>query len=427
MADLLELSSRFIDENQHDGPRSVNRPTTELSEVADGIAVMEAFSHVVILKTEAGLVLFDTSLEAFAEPLLKSMRTYSKDPVHSIVYTHGHIDHVGGTRAFIDETVAMGAPRPRVVGHENVSPRFGRYRDTSGYNLVINARQFGPQLLGDGSKAATFGPSQFVSLDTSFRERLQLQVGELSMELRHDRGETDDHLWAWIPEHKAIAVGDFLIWAFPNAGNPQKVQRYPREWAHALRQMAALQPELLLPAHGLPIGGRERIQRVLGDIATALEGLVDETVAMMNAGASLDEIVHTVKVSDELLGRPFMQPVYDEPEFVVRNIWRLYGGWYDGNPANLKPARESTLAAEIASLAGGAEKLATRARELADGGDYRTACHLAQLAVQAEPDSKPSHAARAEIFAGRRKHETSLMAKGIFKTAADESKARADE
>jgi len=24
---------------------------------------------------------------------------------------------------------------------------------------------------------------------------------------------------------------------------------------------------------------------------------------------------------------------YDDPEFVVHNIWRLYGGWYDGNPA----------------------------------------------------------------------------------------------
>ena len=33
----------------------------------------------------------------------------------------------------------------------------------------------------------------------------------------------------------------------------------------------------------------------------------------------------------ELLERRTATAVYDEPEFIVRNIWRLYGGWYDGN------------------------------------------------------------------------------------------------
>ena len=50
-------------------------------------------------------------------------------------------------------------------------------------------------------------------------------------------------------------AGDFVIWNFPNAGNPQKVQRYPSEWAAALREMIAAGPELLVPAHGLPIAG----------------------------------------------------------------------------------------------------------------------------------------------------------------------------
>ena len=53
--------------------------------------------------------------------------------------------------------------------------------------------------------------------------------------------------------------GDLFIWVFPNAGNPQKVQRYPDDWAVALRKMAALGPELFVPAHGLPIVGTDRI------------------------------------------------------------------------------------------------------------------------------------------------------------------------
>ena len=48
----------------------------------------------------------------------------------------------------------------------------------------------------------------------------------------------------------------------------------------------------------------------------------------------------------------------------MRSVWRVYGGWYDLDPADLKPARTSELAQEIAALAGGASELARRAREL---------------------------------------------------------------
>jgi alkyl sulfatase BDS1-like metallo-beta-lactamase superfamily hydrolase len=146
---------------------------------------------------------------------------------------------------------------------------------------------------------------------------------------------------------------------------------------------------------------------------------------MMNDGARLNDIVHSVSLSKALLDKPWLKPTYDEPEFVVRNIWRLYGGWYDGNPANLKPAREAALALELASLAGGAGKLADRALEVADT-DIRVACHLVELAVLAEPDNRHAHGVRADIFQRRRNGETSLMAKGIFGHAANESKAKSE-
>jgi alkyl sulfatase BDS1-like metallo-beta-lactamase superfamily hydrolase len=164
---------------------------------------------------------------------------------------------------------------------------------------------------------------------------------------------------------------------------------------------------------------------VLDEVATALEQLVSDTLAMMNAGATLDEIIHSVKVVSGLRDRPFLKPLYDEPEFVVRNVWRLYGGWYDGNPAHLKPAPAADLALEIAAFAGGARALSNRAIDLACAGDYRLACHLVEFAVQAAPDDSDVHAARAAIYQKRRERETSLMAKGIFGHAASESAGKA--
>ena len=181
---------------------------------------------------------------------------------------------------------------------------------------------------------------------------------------------------------------------------------------------------MLLPGHGVPVVGTDRIRQALTETAELLEALHDQTVAMMNDGARLDDIVHTVKAPAHLLERPYLRPIYDEPEFVVRNVWRLYGGWYDGNPAHLKPAPEPVLASELASLAGGASRLAQRAVELAEAGELRVAGHLAELAALAAPDDTGVHAARAEVFERRVAAEASLMAKGVFAWAARESRDR---
>jgi alkyl sulfatase BDS1-like metallo-beta-lactamase superfamily hydrolase len=419
--DLLERSARYIDTGDYEGPVAANPVDGRLSELADGIAMVRAFSHVVAFRTAAGLVLFDTSLAAFGPRVRDSLREWSSDPVHTIVYTHGHLDHVGGARCLADEAADAGRPRPEVVAHEGVPERFDRYDLTEGYNEVVNARQFGgaPQLRIGGQER--FG-LDWVRPTVTYSHRLERRVGDHRFELRHARGETDDHTYAWFPEIGAVCAGDLVAWVFPNAGNPQKVQRYPREWARALREIAALEPDLLLPAHGLPVAGRDRIARLLDDAARALETLVADTLAMMNAGARLDEIVHTVRVPDDLLDRPYLRPVYDEPEFVVRNVWRLYGGWYDGNPARLKPPPDAVLAAEVARLAGGPGTLAARALEVAASGDRRLACQLAEWAAQAAPDDVAVRDARAEVYRQRRESELGLMARGIFGAAEYESR-----
>ena len=419
MADLLKLSREIIDQgtvSAESGP--INRITQELSELAADLAVVESFSHVVCFRTGAGLLLFDTSGKFSGEAVVSSLRRWSDAPVHSIVYTHGHVNHVGGAAAFLADGSRRGHAPPRIVGHENVVRRFERYERTNGYNLHINRRQFsgGPSLMPEH-----FLPTATPAPNVTFAKRIAIDVGELQIELRHARGETDDHLWAWLPARKIICAGDFFIWNFPNAGNPQKVQRYPLEWAQALREMAAQGAELFVPAHGLPIEGEARIRRVLGEVADALQKLVDDTLALMNQGASLDTILHEVAVAKSTLQKPYLRPLYDEPEFVVRNVYRLYGGWYDGNPARLKPPRDAELARELVELAQGTAKLLARARALAERGEMRLACQLVELAVQAAPDDRDAHHARYEIYLARRKAESSLMAKGIYGTAAADS------
>ncbi len=425
MSEVLDYSAEIVDSGVNRGP--TNRITNQLDELADGVAIIESFSHVITFETDDGLVCFDASAIFTGEAVVESLRGWRPDRVAALVYTHGHIDHVGGSGFFVADAERAGVEPPTVVAHENVPPRFERYRATDGWNRAINARQFGGDAKGDAGlgRGAHFLPDDVAEPDETFEDHLVRDVGGLRIEMHHDRGETDDHLWAWVPEKKALCVGDFIIWNFPNAGNPQKVQRYPIEWAAALRKMEALDAELLLPAHGLPVAGAARVKTILSETATVLEDLTRDVLEMMNAGESLDTIVHTVKVDPDLLTRPWLKPRYDDPEFAIHTVWRQFGGWWDGDAATLKPAPTSAVASELAALAGGADKLAARAAELATSeadADLRLACHLAEMAGQAAPTDAAIHEIRADVYAARRTQETSLMAKGIYADAVRRSK-----
>ncbi|WP_280661420.1 alkyl sulfatase dimerization domain-containing protein [Geodermatophilus sp. DF01_2] len=114
-------------------------------------------------------------------------------------------------------------------------------------------------------------------------------------------------------------------------------------------------------------------------------------------------------------GPAVLRPLYDESEFAVRNVWRLYGGWYDGDPARLEPPTDRSLAAEVAGLAGAASALADRGKQVAETGDLRLAC---QPVERAAPSDGAVQELRSGIYRERHQGERSLMAKGVFSSAA---------
>ena len=418
MGDVLELAERAWNGDLGGANVHPGRVLVALEVLDEGAAFQSAFSNALILRTDEGLVFVDTSSFFHAEPIYRAVRAWTDAPVHTGIYTHGHVDHVFGLQRFHDEAEAQGRPAVRILAHERCPARFDRYRLTQGYNGHINARQFG--------FARPIFPRAFRYPDETVGAERRLEIGGVAIELHHDRGETDDSLWAWLPARRALYTGDLFIWAAPNCGNPQKAQRYPREWAAALRKMARLAPEALFPGHGPPILGAARVAQALSESAELLETICEQTLAMMNDGATLNDILHSVSVPQGLLERPYLRPIYDDPIFIVRTLWRLYGGWYDGNPAHLKPSPDRDLARELSALAGGAGRLADRAESACADGQLALACELAEFAWLAAPDDARTRGVRAAVYRARAKAETSLMAKGIYGAAARDCEPDAD-
>ena len=386
----------------------------EPHEVAPGVLMLANFSNTFAVRTSAGLLLVDPGLQPFSQRVHEGVRAWSDAPLHTAVYTHGHVDHAFGLRAWLDA-----GERPQIIAQENCVARFQRYHLTNGLNGRINQRQFGlPQPIF---------PDEFDWPTITVRDSLTQRIGDTEVRYHAAKGETDDALYTWLPDRGCLFAGDLVIWSAPNCGNPQKVQRYPMEWAQALEEMAALNAEWLFPGHGLAVRGGDAIRTMLTETATWLRSIIDQVLTRLNAGQSPEEIFHAVEPDAELSTRPFLRVTYDHPKFIVRNLLRLWGGWWDGNAAGLLPAPWAEQGREIAALAGGSDALVARGRALLAAGDLVMACHVAEWATRGHPDHRAAQELKRDAYAAGLESAREVMTRGIYRDAMNEGKVALGE
>jgi len=109
-------------------------------------------------------------------------------------------------------------------------------------------------------------------------------------------------------------------------------------------------------------------------------------------------------------------------KFIVRNLLRQWGGWWNGNMADLLPATWAAQAQEIATLAGGVAALVKRGRTLLAQGDTVMAAHLAEWATCATPTDREAQALKRDVYAKRLEETPVLMAQDIFRAAMNDAR-----
>ncbi|NQT73882.1 MAG: MBL fold metallo-hydrolase [Chloroflexi bacterium] len=384
---------------------------TEAAYVADNTLFLTAdYVNLIAFETSDGLVLVDTGMVE-APKIFDEIRKKTDAPLHTVIITHGHMDHAFGLNPWLEA-----GEKPRIIAHENMTRRFRTYMRLAPMNIHINRVQF-------GMEADIHWPDkeeQFPWPDTTYREQLTIRVGGETFELYHHKGETDDSTWVWAPERGIVCTGDLYVGMLPYCGNPQKVQRYAEEWADGLEAIASVGAELLLPGHGHPIKGKDEIRKRCLITAETLRSIVKQTLEGLNAGKTHEDIMASIKIPEHLAKEPYVDPLYDKPEFIARAIIRRYGGWWNGFSSQLLPAKMADQSKEIIRLAGGIEPLVDRARELIDS-DPALACHLAEWAALGAPDNRSAHECVIDVFNKRAESEIALIARGILSHAVRKS------
>src|SRR5262245_57501653 len=70
-------------------------------EVAPDVLIHPVFVNTYAFRTAAGILLIDPGFEHNTRSVFEAVRRWSDAPLHTAVYTHGHVDHAFGLRAFL--------------------------------------------------------------------------------------------------------------------------------------------------------------------------------------------------------------------------------------------------------------------------------------------------------------------------------------
>ena len=396
----IELSEEYLKKSTLDNQVSIEQGfNVELFEVSKNLAFIKNFGNIAVFKNGSRGLLIDTGMGVSSIQVVEKLKEWGISSIDYVIYTHGHVDHVTGTEyitnSFEGET--------NIIAHKNVTKRFDRYKKTTGYNGIINQRQF-------GLPSPVF-PNDFIYPDITYSDEYEIEFNDSILTLTHGKGETDDATYIYSNKEDALFTGDFFIWSLPNAGNPSKAQRYVGFWGEVLKKMSEYNAEYLFPGHGPLIKGKKTIKEMLLDTSSCLLWVEENVLNLMNKGYTLREIQSEVVFPEKYL-KPYLISTYDDFSFLINSVWRQYGGWYSGIPSELKPPKLEDIGRTYIDMAGNEESLLKFLESLVKSEKYKEASVIVDAASSV--NSNFFSDIKKQIYLKLAEQEPSLMAKGIY-------------
>lgn len=273
---------------------------------ARGIGTMAVGSHGAIVENEDEVLLVDSHISpAAARAILSQVESLTAKPVRFVVDTHFHFDHAHGNQIY--------PPDVNVIGHETTREMLlnggsiGR-----SYQLFVGGLPDQIAAMETQVGGAAEGPEREeiqARLDylrsyweeqqemeptppnTTLSERMTLFRGEREIRLLFfGRGHTGGDVVVHLPEERVLITGDLLVPGLPFMGDGFLV-----EWVATLEHLKSLDFDWVLPGHGNPFQGKERItwlQEYMTDLQARAADLHGQGLTVVDAAERIDMTDH---------------------------------------------------------------------------------------------------------------------------------------
>ena len=398
----------------------------KIYKVAEGVysAVGYGIANSIMLVGKDGVIIIDTmETKEAGQEVWNDLQKLTSLPLKAIIYTHSHPDHINGAEAF------AGKSNPDIYAHEttdNIIRHFAS--ETLPIIGARSMRMYGTYLDKEAMINVGIGPFVFFGSDTSlgympptktFRDRLNVNIAGIQMELIHAPGETDDMIYVWLPERKILMSGDNLYKSFPNLYTIRGTTfRNLKNWYQSIDIIRELKPEYLVPSHGQPITGAALINRIATDYRDAIQFVHDQSLRGINQGMTPDELVEYVKLPAHLAQSPYLQEFYGKVSWSARSMFTGNLGWFSGDSADLQPLPPKEQAELMAEISGGEIKLLDYARQHLDKGNYQAALQLSGHVLRIDPENKKAREIRIKALIALGERESNANARHYYLTEA---------
>ena len=354
--------------------------------IRDFIHLSEGLSNAFLLVTGAGRIVVNTGM-GFEGPIHRAkFDAIDRGPIRYVIFTQGHVDHVGGADHFREAGTELVAQAGNAA-HQADDARIAAFRARRSAFAFADAIAAANRAVRTAAPGAPSGQARPEPTMT-FRDRLKLDVGGLQLELlATPGGETLDSLVIWLPQHGICLTGNLMSALYGHFPNLVTVRgdryRDPLRFVESVERVLALDAELLLPGHHGPVEGAGLVRSSLERVRDAVLYVHDETVKAMNAGRSVWDVMRELRLPPELeVGEG-----YGKVSWSVRAIWENYAGWFHArSTSELYPIPPWSVHGDLVALAGGPGVVAKRARERLAEGAAVEALQLADAALEAAPD-----------------------------------------
>ncbi len=372
----------------------IKRPI-EVREVAENIHYATGVGNTIMITTSEGVVLFDTGLVIQSANQLQILKdTVSDADVRYIILSHSHADHIGGTRFWMDEGTD-------IIAHQNFEEEQRYLSELQPYQYDRNRTLF-PWMPAweDRPDIALMRYGGIVpTITVDDWETYAFTLGGIEFQVIGAPGaEGADNAVLWLPQQKVLISGDFFGPQFPQFPNiftmrGEKVRK-PVEYIKSLDRLIALNPDVILPSHLDPTIGAEKIRKGMQRIRDAVQYVHDETIAGMNAGKTVNQLMKEIKLPPNLE----LVQNHGRVDWAVKSIWEYYMGWFRfESTTELYPIPAQDVYADLAQIAGNENLIALANNYLIQGESVKT-LHITEIALAGDPQNASALALRDQAL-----------------------------
>lgn len=294
---------------------------------ASGTLQVGANSPVFVNDNEALIIDSGTS-PAAGRALIQDVKAITDKPVKYVIDSHYHYDHLFGNQVFGADV--------QIIGHDHTRDRL-KANTLEQYTFLTSVRPIPQRVEALRQRIAQeTDPAQKTTLERQVQNSLNYaeQVKEVKQtppNLTFDntmtlvrggrefkllylgRGHTDTDVVTYLPRERIVATGDLMESVLSYMGDS-----YPEEWIATLEKLKGLDFDTVLPGHGVPFKGKERITA----FQEYLRDLLAQTNALRRQGVSADDAATKVDLTRHAAMFPQIRAVGVDPA-VTRRIYRV--------------------------------------------------------------------------------------------------------